>query len=150
MFTVARETLRREIARIRNRDFLDAAMAASALVAAADGQVGLTELYARDAVLRNIEELNVFDSNKAVDTYRRYANEIESNPVDGRSRAMEAIGKLSGNDGAAKLLVRACIAIGKSDGDFDDSEVAVIEAIATILGVDPKDPDISDPDPDSV
>jgi len=61
MFRTARETLRNSLSRIRNRQFLDATMAATALVAMADGEVTFSELSALDAVLETIQDLQIYD-----------------------------------------------------------------------------------------
>lgn len=57
MFETARETLRNGLTRFRNRQFLDATMAATALVATADGEVTFSELSALDSVLETVQDL---------------------------------------------------------------------------------------------
>ena len=67
MFRTARETLRNSLSRMRNRQFLDATMAATALVATADGDVTFSELSALDNVLDSIQDLQIYDPHVAVD-----------------------------------------------------------------------------------
>ncbi|MEK9644418.1 MAG: hypothetical protein VW547_02635 [Alphaproteobacteria bacterium] len=69
MFETARETLRRGLARFPNRAFLDAVMAAAALVATADGEVTFSELSKLDDVLENVQDLQIYDPHVAVDLY---------------------------------------------------------------------------------
>ncbi len=58
--------LNERIAQHRNRDFLKAAMAASALAAKADGTVTLSERYRIDDILARLERLRIYDPHKAV------------------------------------------------------------------------------------
>jgi tellurite resistance protein len=138
----AMEAVRLNLDRFSNRGFLDATMAASALVATADGQVKFAELYALDSVIQNVRELSIFNAHKAVDTYRRYADSIVKDPDRGVGQAMATIAKLAGKPHASRVLVRACIVIGKSDGDFCQTEVEMIDSICSVLGIDPNDPAI--------
>ena len=135
MFKVAREAVKLEIDRMRNRKILDATMAASALVATADGVVEFQELVALDGVIANVHALDVYDPHTAIDIYRRYAQGIIENPGEGTEQALQTVARLSGDSDDARLLIRACIAIGKSDGDFSDSEVAMIETMCGALNL---------------
>jgi hypothetical protein len=56
--------LNERIARHRNRDFLNAAMAAGALAAQADGTVTLSERYRIDGILARLERLRIYDPHK--------------------------------------------------------------------------------------
>lgn len=97
MFRTARETLRISLSRIRNRQFLDATMAATALVATADGEVTFSELSALDTVLETVRDLQIYDPHIAVDIYRRFADAIVENAEAGRRTAMAAFGKIDRN-----------------------------------------------------
>ena len=55
-FSEITTTLKNEKERFRNRDFLKATMAASALLALADGKVTISEQLARDYILENIRD----------------------------------------------------------------------------------------------
>ena len=72
----AKAALAREHERLRNRSFLEATMAASALVAMADGEVKFSELSALDDLLENVRELQVYDPHVAVDLCRDYVEAI--------------------------------------------------------------------------
>ena len=136
MFKVAREAVKLEIDRMRNRKILDATMAASALVATADGVVEFQELVALDGVIANVHALDVYEPHTAIDIYRRYAHGIIENPGEGTEQALKAVARLSEDPNDASLLIRACIAIGKSDSDFSDSEAAMIETMCGTLNID--------------
>jgi len=135
MFRTARETLRNSLSRIRNRQFLDATMAATALVAMADGEVTFSELSALDSVLETVQDLQMYDPHIAVDIYRDFADAIAENPDAGRSDAMAAVGKIGRNHEAAELVIRVAVAISKADGDLNPRESRAIGEICGTLGV---------------
>ena len=60
-----------EVERFRDRPFLKAAMAVSALSAQADGDVSLEERYRIDAILEREPILSGFDTGKAISIFRR-------------------------------------------------------------------------------
>jgi tellurite resistance protein TerB len=49
---------------------------------------------------------------------------------------LEAVEKIADDAHAARLLVRVCVAIGKSDEDFSDSEKAVIGELCDALSLE--------------
>ena len=135
-FQQARQALALELEKFRNRQFLEATMAASALVAFADGDVNFTELSTIDQALETIHELNIYDPHDAVDLYRDYIDGLRDDPAETRTKILEEVGKIAGDAHAARLLVRVCVAIGKSDDDFSDREKAVITDLCDVLGLD--------------
>ena len=135
MFRTARETLRNSLSRIRNRQFLDATMAATALVATADGEVTFSELSALDKVLESVQDLQIYDPNVAVDIYRDFADAIGSDPETGRRLAMAAIGKLADEHESAELVIRVAVAISKADGELTVEEAQTIGDLCAVLGV---------------
>lgn len=135
MFRTARETLRNSLSRIRNRQFLDATMAATALVATADGEVTFSELSALDTVLESVRDLQIYDPHVAVDIYRDFADAIADNPDTGRRDAMAAVGKIGRDHEAAELVIRVAVAISKADGELSPLESRAISDICGTLGV---------------
>ncbi len=133
MFETARETLRKGLTRFRNRPFLDAVMAAAALVATADGKVTFSELSKLDDVLENVQDLQIYDPHMAVDIYRDFADAIMENRDTGRRSAFEAVSKISGNDEEAALLVRVAVAISRADGEFTSTEQQTVSELCGVL-----------------
>jgi tellurite resistance protein TerB len=143
MFRTARETLRNSLSRMRNRQFLDATMAATALVSTADGDVTFSELSALDNVLDTIQDLQIYDPHVAVDIYRDFADAIAENPEQGRDTALAAASKIVGDHNAAELVILVAIAISKADGKLSAQESDVIQELCELLGVRiPKDSEI--------
>ena len=122
--------------KVRSRQFLEAVMGASAMLALADGEISFAELMARDYVLDQVRELQVFDPNEAAELFRTYVETISINPKRGETVISEAITQLSGDAELASLLLRICVVIGKSDRDFSQREREVINTFADVLGLE--------------
>lgn len=134
-------------ARFKDRRFLEASMAASALVAMADAHVHLSEQLAVDRVLENIERLNVFDPRKAIDLHRQFVQAMRSNSGEGQDWALEVIGRFRGNEEAADLLIRIARYTAQADRHLSGRELMAIRRLCRELGVDPE-PYMEDADPD--
>jgi tellurite resistance protein len=74
-----------KIQRLRGRGFLDAAMAAAALVSTADEDVRLSEQYALDHLVQRMDQLRLFDPHTAADLHQRYVERIEADSGERRS-----------------------------------------------------------------
>ena len=141
MFDTAPETLRNSVTRFRNRQFLDATMAATALVATADGEVTFSELTALDSVLESVKDLQIYDPHVAVDIYRDFADEIVRAPETGKASAIAAVRKIAGDADAAELVLRVAIAISKADGSLSPVEAEVITKLCNVLEVPIPEPE---------
>lgn len=141
MFRTARATLRLGLSRFRNRQFLEATMAAAALVATADGEVTFSEMSALDDLLENVRDLNIYDPHVAVDVYRDYADAIRSEGESARRDALNAVSRIAGDHDACDLLIRVAVAISKADGELSAPEARAISDLCGALGVPvPKEP----------
>jgi tellurite resistance protein TerB len=60
----------------------------------------------------------------------------------GKAEALKVIGRLRSNSEQARIMVRVACAIGASDGNFDQSERAVVREICVELGLNPSDFDL--------
>jgi tellurite resistance protein len=132
-----RLALTKELQRFRNRHFLKASMAASALLALTDDEIQLSERLALDFILENMKELKIFDVHKAVNFFNNYAQSIKEDIDTGKARVFKAVARFSGNEYAAPLIIRACICIAKADGDFSDKEREVVGELCRILKLNP-------------
>lgn len=135
MFETARDTLLKGLSRFRNRQFLDAAMAAAALVATADGEVTFSELTALDDILETVTDLQIYDPHVAVDIYRDYADAIGADPETGRRDVFKAVRRVGENPEAAELIIRVAVAISRADGEFTAPEARMISELCGVLGV---------------
>ncbi len=135
----AKAAFERERERFKNRPFLEATMAASALVAMADGEVKFSELSALDDLLENVHELQVYDPHVAVDLCRDHIDAIAADAEAGRAKALEAVGRIAGDEEASRLVVQMCLVISRSDGEFSESEADAVRDLCAALWLDPGD-----------
>lgn len=142
MFDKIKQTLRAktdelatEVKKFKNKEFLNAAMAGSVLVAVADGSVSSEEKQKMIRFIKANKALQVFDSKKVIETFNQYLDVVEFDMDAGRAECFDAIAKLKGKEDQARLVVRMVIAIGESDGDFDQDERRVVEEISKEMNV---------------
>ena len=138
----ARDKLATEVTKFKNQEFLDATVAACALVAAADGSIDASEKQKMAGFIENSKELQVFDMKKVIDGFNQVCSQFEFDQTIGKAEALRTVSKLKKKPDAARLLVRVCTAIGSADGDFDASERAVTREICTELELNPNEFDL--------
>ncbi|MDJ0950188.1 MAG: TerB family tellurite resistance protein [Alphaproteobacteria bacterium] len=134
--------LGKQLARHRRRPFLEAAMAASALVAAADGKITFSETSRVDDIVRHLSMLKVFDVHESLDLFQDYIAAIQEDAAAGKAQALEAVANGAKDHELSVLLVRLCAAISQADGEFHPTERDVIVEICHVLGLRPEDLDI--------
>jgi len=133
IFRAARASLAEKVKRHRNKSFLEAMMAATALLALADAEIVLSERLALDYILENVKELKVFDVHQAVNLFRDYGNEVQQDFNKAKEKVLNTVAKFSGDQQKAALLVRACILIAKADGNFSEPEQKVVDELCRVL-----------------
>jgi len=133
MFDKLREAIRDAAARHKNRPFLEAAMAACAYVALADGRISIGERGRVDDILEHLEQLTVFDPHEGVNLMNDYADALREDHEAGKAAVMKAVSHMAEDEEAAYLVARMCIAISDADGDFSAEErVAVGEVVEAL------------------
>ena len=137
LFQLLVQSLQLQGERLRNKKFLEASMAASALVATADGEVSFSERAAVDSVLASVQALQVFDVHDAVDLFSDFVTAIQEDPESGMSRALGAVTAVADDSEAADLVVRIGCAISRADGKLTEKEKTQVAEIATSLGIAP-------------
>ena len=130
-----KETVQLRADRHRNRPFLEATMATSALVAFSDGSVSFSERYRVDQILEHLDQLRAFDPHEAVDLFNDYVEALRERPEEARAQALAAIVPFAEDPDAARLIVRIGAAISQADGVFTESERTQIEEICATLGL---------------
>lgn len=135
----ARAALTTEVAKFKNRNFMEATAAACAMIAAADGEVSSAEKMKMSGFINNSPELKVFNLSDVIAAFNDSVGKFEFDFQIGQAEALKTINKIKGNDGASRLLVRVACAIGASDGNFDDKEKAACRLICLELGLNPAD-----------
>ncbi len=131
--------LKTEALKFKNKDFLNAAMAGSALVAMADGSISPEEKQKMIKFIESNDALSIFTTSDVIKAFQDFVGQLEFDKDIGEAKAYQAIGKMKSNTEASRLLVRMIIAIASSDGNFDDHEKKVAVKIAKELGIDPSE-----------
>ncbi len=130
------ETYRRQLERHRNLPFVKAAMAASALVATADGNVSFSQRVRVDQVLDALEAVQVFDPHECVDLFVEYAEAILRQPREGHAAAIKALDAVKGDSEKTDLLIRVCLAIAEANGETSLADQIEIVTLCSLLQVD--------------
>jgi tellurite resistance protein TerB len=134
--------LKNDVLKFKNKDFLNAAMAGSTLIAMADGSISSEEKQKMIKFIEHNESLSVFNSKDVIDAFQSFVSQIEFDKDIGTAAAYQAIAKMKSNQEAARLLVRMIIAIGASDGNFDPDEKVIASKITRELGLNPAEFDL--------
>jgi tellurite resistance protein TerB len=129
--------LKTEALKFKNKDFLNAAMAGSALIAMADGSISSEEKQKMIKFIESNDTLSIFTTSDVIKAFQDFVGQLEFDKDIGEAKAYQALGKMKSNAQAARLLIRMIIAIASSDGNFDDMEKKVAVKIAKELGIDP-------------
>jgi len=138
-FSQQKTSAQDSVARFKNKDFLEASVAACALVAAADGTIQPSEKETMAGFIQRNDMLKVFEMTKVIESFNKFASNFEFNAAIGKAEALRAVNKLKSNQEAGRLLIRVCCAIGMADGDFDDKEKTVVKEICAELGLPPSE-----------
>jgi len=128
-----------QLERHHNLPFLKATMAASAVVAIADGSIAFIQRIRVDQILETLDTLKVFDPHEGVNLFNAYTDSILKDPASGHVKAIAAIMPMAKNHEIAKLLIRACRAISEANGDISLVEKIEMITLCSLLGVDPAD-----------
>jgi tellurite resistance protein TerB len=129
--------LKTEALKFKNKEFLEAAMAGSALIAMADGKISSEEKQKMIKFIENHDALSIFTTSDVIKSFQDFVGQLEFDKDIGEAKAFLALGKMKSNVEAGRLLVRMIIAIASSDGDFDAQEQVVAGRIAKELALNP-------------
>jgi tellurite resistance protein TerB len=115
-------------------------MAASALVATADGDVSFGERVRLDQILETLEALKVYDPHDGVDLFRDYPEAILESPKEGHAAAVQILRDAEIYEKSKQLIVRICCAISEIN-EIDGSKALEVQieivSLCALLGVDP-------------
>lgn len=128
-----------EALKYKNKDFLNAAMAGSALIAMADGSISAEEKQKMIKFIESNDALSIFTTSDVIKAFQDFVGQLEFDKDIGEAKAYQALGKMKSNSEASRLLVRMIIAIASSDGIFDGDEKKVAVKIAKELAIDPSE-----------
>ncbi len=133
------EFIQTAVARQRNKPFLKATMAASAMAMLADGEIQLSERYRLDEILQRLEGLNIYDPQKAIAILDEYIHDLRSNDRETREILLGKLTRAGQDPESASVIPNVVLAICASDGVFSEGEKHVFEEICAALGVNAAD-----------
>ena len=125
--------------KVRQKQFLEAAMGVCALLAIADGDIGFAELMARDYILDNVQQLQLFDANEAAETFRIKAEALQNNYQPEKTEIINLITAYSGDRELAPLLLQISLVIAKADRELKPSEQEIIDELKQVLQINDLD-----------
>jgi tellurite resistance protein TerB len=131
--------LKTEALKYKNKDFLNAAMAGSALISMADGSISAEEKQKMIKFIETNDALSVFTTSDVIKAFNDHVSQLEFDRDIGEAKAYQALHKMKSNADASRLLVRMIIAIASSDGNFDAQERVIASKIAKELGISPSE-----------
>lgn len=131
--------LKTEALKYKNKDFLNAAMAGSALISMADGSISAEEKQKMIKFIETNDALSVFTTSDVIKAFQDHVSQLEFDKDIGEAKAYQALHKMKSNAEASRLLVRMIIAIASSDGNFDAKEQLIASKIAKELGINPSE-----------
>ncbi|MGZ8189070.1 MAG: tellurite resistance TerB family protein [Methylosarcina sp.] len=129
--------LKTEALKFKNKDFLQAAMAGSALIAMADGSISSEEKQKMIKFIESNDSLSIFSTGDVIKAFQDYVSQLEFDKDIGEAKAYQALGRMKSNAEAARLLMRMIIAIASADGIIDVNERKIAVKIAVELGLSP-------------
>lgn len=135
-------SLTEEFTKLKNKDVLNSVMAACAYIAAADGHIDPEEKRKMVGLVKNSPLISVYGADAAIKVFSEHADRFEFDFEIGKTEALRIIGKYNGRSDIARLIIRAAIMIGNSDGNFDNHEKAAVRTIINELGENPADFDL--------
>ncbi len=121
----------------QNRPFLEAAMAACAMVSVSEGQVSFADRMRVDQIMETLTRLKVFDPHEGVDLFNHFTAGILASPKQGRDAALEKIKIVTSDPESAEVLIDLCLAVSLSDGVTSLVEHIEIVSLCGLIGVDP-------------
>jgi tellurite resistance protein TerB len=121
--------------RIKNKEIMEGVIAGCTYVAYADGNVSQEEKNKMLGFLQNSECLKMYKADDVIATFGKFSRKFEFDRDMGVAEVFKAMGGITKTD-EKKLIVRACIIIANSDGNFDQSEKEAVRKICKELNID--------------
>jgi tellurite resistance protein TerB len=131
------QKLETEIARFRNKEFAEAAMAACALVTAADGTIDEAERRRTAEFIGRHPAMQAFPVAELQARYTDYCSKLTTDFDFAKIELMQLIGKLRSKPDQARAIVQVAIVIGGADGSFSEEERKVVREACQALGLNP-------------
>lgn len=131
-------TVKQEMAKVENRDLMEAIVAGSLLIAYADGECEEEELKKMEQVINALPELKHFGS-EVSDTIGRFHSILESGFRIGKLKVLKELEDIKGSEADRQLVFNVMLTIAESDGEVEPQEVAVLKEVGQRMGINLRD-----------
>ncbi|MBV7272480.1 tellurite resistance TerB family protein [Clostridium sp. PL3] len=127
------------IMKVTNKEFMQAIVAGCALIAAADGNLELSEKEKMVEFMKGSTIMRLYDMSEVVGEFNKYADVVIADYNAGKKECIDAILKVRYSKDETTQVVRFCSIIASADGSVSEKEEAIIKELAVTLELDPKE-----------
>ena len=126
---------RAAMAKIENKDLLEAVVGGSILVAAGDGELEESELSKLERIIKTNDKFAHFGS-EVTQLIGKFSAQFKDGGIRiVRQAAMKELNDIKHNPDDVATVMNCIITVAEADGQIEDGEVAVLNKIAETLGV---------------
>ncbi len=119
-----------------SEDLVEALAAATALVAFADGVASPEEREELLAVFEEEDRLTEIDLDDLFDAFDDYAERFAEDAKAAESEALTAVAVFDDSPDLGRLVVRAALVVGSSDGVLKPGEEKAVRQLCDVLGLE--------------
>lgn len=123
-----------EVKKIENRDLMEAIVAGSILIAAADGDISESEMVTLEKLISSNDALTHFGA-EISKTMGKFEAMMDAGPRLGKMKVLKEIADIKNNPEEAEEVFLTMVTIAESDGEIDDKEMAILKEVGMKLGV---------------
>jgi len=127
------------IGSLSDRAFLEAAMAAAAMVAIADGSIDAAERAEIADVFGSIDIFRNHDRAEGLGHFDRHVEALRSGDADAERLVMKMVRPIAERPGDARIILRLCCAVGAADGQVLEPERGAIQRLCRTLDILPEE-----------
>ena len=126
--------VKQEVAKLENRDLLEALVGGCLLVAAANGSIGDKEIKSIDSLLRTNKNLQHFGS-EITELVNRFSERLNSGYRVARAEILDEISEVKADEKQKRDVLLNMLTIAEADDEVDDKEQKELESVAQMLGL---------------
>ena len=130
---------RQAMAKIENRDLMQAAVYGVFYVASADGEIEPSEIEKIERLLNNSDQLKGFGVELAHTIDKAKADYNEGGARIIRMNAERELADLASTPKDAETVINFMLTVAEADGEIEDAELTVLERAANKMGLRLKD-----------
>ncbi|HEX8465488.1 MAG TPA: TerB family tellurite resistance protein [Abditibacterium sp.] len=123
--------------RVRNADFVEAALALCALMTCSDGWIDGAKKARVASLFTSDETLKTFTATELEAKFAGYCRGLMSNGATGKKAALDAASKLSEKEDQARAALQMAVSLGDLDGHLDANEQKIVREACEVLGIYP-------------